>query len=123
MFIINLTKPSSACTYHPTLDRCKEREKASMDEERIAWLRLKLTPELGNRSLLRLVRYFGSPAAVLRASAAALAAVPKLKENARSALIRKSVLRSPEAEWTRLEKEGIALLCLNDPHYPANLAA
>jgi DNA processing protein len=94
-----------------------------MDEERMAWLRLKLTPELGNRSLLRLVQHFGSPSAVLHASAAALAAVPRLKEKARSALIRKTVLRSPEAEWAMLEKEGIALLCLNDPHYPANLAA
>jgi DNA processing protein len=96
---------------------------SGMDEERIAWLGLKLIPELGNRSLLHLLRHFQTPSAVLRANAAELAAVPGLKEKARTALLRKVMLRSPEAEWAVLQKQGIDLLCLNDPQYPANLAA
>ena len=94
-----------------------------MDEERIAWLGLKLIPELGNRSLLRLLRHFRTPSAILRAGAGDLAAVPGLTEKARLALIKKTMIRSPEAEWMTLEREGINLLCLNDPQYPANLAA
>ena len=94
-----------------------------MDDERIAWLALKLIPDLGNRSLLRLLRHFRTPAAVLSAGAAELAAVPGLKEKARLALIKKALVRPPEAEWAALQKEGIHLLCLGDPQYPANLAA
>ena len=94
-----------------------------MDEERIAWLGLKLISELGNRSLLRLLRHFQTPSAILQAGAGDLAAVPGLKEKARLALINRTMIRSPEAEWVRLQEEGINLLCLNDPQYPANLAA
>ena len=97
---------------------------ARMDEERIAWLSLKLIPELGNRSLLRLLRHFrnavGHPASERRGL---LPPFRDLKEKARLALIRKAMIRSPEAEWEALQKEGINLLCLDDPQYPANLAA
>lgn len=94
-----------------------------MDDERIAWLSLKLIPDLGNRSLLRLLRHFGSPSAILRAGLAELATVSGLKEKARLALVKKAMIRSPDAEWKKLQEEGIHLLCLSDPQYPANLAA
>jgi DNA processing protein len=94
-----------------------------MDEGRIAWLSLKLIPELGNRSVLRLLRHFKTPSAILRAGAGDLASVAGLGEKARLALLNKAMLRSAESEWERLKKEGIRLLCLNDPQYPANLAA
>ncbi len=94
-----------------------------MNEERIAWLSLKLIPDLGNHSLLRLLQHFGSPSAILRASAGDLGAVPGLREAGRRALVRKAMIRPAEAEWALLQKEGIHLLCLGDPHYPANLAA
>jgi DNA processing protein len=93
-----------------------------MDDGLIAWLSLKLIPELGNRSMLRLLRHFKTPSAILRASAADLLSVPGLGEKARLALLRKAMIRSPEAEWEKLQKEGINLLCVNDPQYPANLA-
>ena len=94
-----------------------------MDEERVAWLSLKLIPDLGNRSLLRLLRHFGSPSAILRANAGDLAAVSGLREVGRLALLRKAMVRPPEAEWALLLREGIHLLCLGDAQYPANLAA
>jgi DNA processing protein len=94
-----------------------------MDEERIAWLSLKLIPDLGNRSLLRLLRHFGSPSAILQAGAGDLSAVSGLRDMARLALIRKAMLRAPETEWAALQKDGIQLLCLDDPQYPVNLAA
>ncbi len=93
-----------------------------MDKERLAWLSLKLIPDLGNRSLLRLLRHFRSASAILRAGAGELSAVPGLRDKARFALIRKAMIRPPEAEWAVLQKEGIQLVCLGDPQYPANLA-
>ncbi len=92
------------------------------DRNRLAWLTLKMIPELGNRSLLHLVKHFGSPEDVLKAGAEQLASVPKLREQVRlSVLVRKTV-RSPEVEWEKLQGKGIRLLCLGDPDYPANLA-
>jgi DNA processing protein len=46
-----------------------------------------------------------------------------LREEALNALRTKKTLRAPHEEWEILGKEGIQLLCLNDPEYPANLAA
>jgi DNA processing protein len=93
------------------------------DDHRIAWLSLKLIPGLGNRSILRLFRHFGSPEAVLRAKSAALAQVPGLRPQALTALRDHPPIREPGAEWRALQSKGIRLLCLDDPDYPANLAA
>lgn len=92
------------------------------EPERIAWLTLKLIADLGNRSILRLVRHFGSPAAVLRASAQDIDAVPGLRDKAKQALLRRNVIRAPRMEWDCLKNEGIRMLCLGDPDYPVNLA-
>ena len=93
------------------------------DEARIAWLTLKLIPGLGNRSILCLVRHFGSPAAVVRAGAKELDAVHGLRESARSALMKKELLRTPEEEWQALCEEEIRMICLGDADYPSNLSA
>jgi len=98
-----------------------EHESTAYEQERIAWLTLKLIPGLGNRSLLRLFKHFGSPQAVLRASAKELAAVPGLREQARLALQKKETIRPVKSEWERLRKEDIRILSLGDPAYPANL--
>ncbi|NLI31409.1 MAG: DNA-protecting protein DprA, partial [Deltaproteobacteria bacterium] len=93
------------------------------EQDRLDWLTLKLIPELGSRSLLRLFKHFGSPGAVLRAGLDELASVPALREEARLSMVKKSTLRSPEREWEVLQKRGVTLLCVNDPDYPSNLAA
>ncbi|MGA7876357.1 MAG: DNA-processing protein DprA [Desulfoferrobacter sp.] len=82
---------------------------------------LKLIPGLGNRSVLRLINHFGSPSAVLRASAKAIAVVPGLRDKAKQAVQKKETIRPPESEFRRLQKEQIRLLCLNDADYPSNL--
>ena len=92
------------------------------DADRIAWLTLKLTPGLGNRSILRLARHFRSPSAVLQATGAALAAVSGLRPQALRALLQNRPIRDPDAEWESLQDKGIRLVCLGDPDYPANLA-
>lgn len=93
------------------------------DEERVAWLALKLIADLGNRSILRLINRFGSPGEVLRAGVKDLAGIPGLREKAQAALLAKKTVRSPEAEWERLQREGIKLVCIHDADYPPNLAA
>lgn len=49
-----------------------------LDETTVAWLRLSLTPGLGPRLVSALLERFGSPAAVLQATAAELQSVPHL---------------------------------------------
>jgi len=93
------------------------------EEESIALLTLKLMPELGNRSILRLVRHFGSAGGVLRARPKDLAAVPRLREKSLAAIQRRETVRPAAGEWELLKKNKIRLLCLNDADYPANLAA
>ena len=93
------------------------------DEERKAWLTLKLIKDLGNRSVLRLIAHFGSPGNVLRASLKELSSVQGLSERAAAALRKREMTRSPGAEWEALRKEGIRMICLHDENYPANLAA
>ncbi len=95
----------------------------SSECEGIAWLALKLIPDLGNRSLLRLIDHFGSPEAVLKAGLQELSSVPGLKERAILALKNKCYIRPPEAEWETLQKSGVRILALRDPAYPANLSA
>jgi DNA processing protein len=95
----------------------------SGDDHRMAWLTLKLIPGLGNRSILRLIRHFGSPEAVLQASPAALARVPGLRPQAVAALQHKRPVRDPHHESGILQQHGMRLLCLDDPDYPVNLTA
>lgn len=100
-----------------------EATSSACDQDRIAWLRLKLTPGLGNRSLLRLLERFGSPQKILRLRGNELSDIPFLRERARTALQRAETLRPPETEWENLQDAGIRLLCLPDDDYPANLKA
>lgn len=92
------------------------------DENRLAWLTLKLLPGVGNRSVLRLVRHFGSPEAVLRARGSELEAVPGLREPVRTAILSRQIERPPEEEWERLHREGFGMLSLQDEGYPYNLS-
>lgn len=92
-----------------------------MTEELRAWLTLKLTPELGNRSLLRLLKRFGSPEAILKANAMVLSDFPGLRHKAVEALLLRRLTRSVDEEWAALNERGYGLLCLTDAQYPSNL--
>jgi DNA processing protein len=92
------------------------------DRRKQAWLTLKLLSGLGNRSVLKLVKHFGSPEAVLDAGAAELERVPGLRPHAAKALQMRQTARDPQSEWQLLQERGFRLLTLDDPDYPANLA-
>lgn len=99
----------------------ESQSQTNYDRNRLAWLTLKMIPELGNRSLLRLVKHFGSPEAVLKAGAEQLSNVEGLREQVRLWVLGRKTVRSPDVEWEKLQGKGIRLLCLGDPDYPANL--
>jgi DNA processing protein len=95
----------------------------SNDGRKLAWIKLKLLPGLGNRSLLKLVRHFGSPEEILRASTTDLDQVAGLRPHAVKALQTRQPSRDPVVEWQMIQKAGFRLVCLGDPEYPANLTA
>lgn len=103
------------------VDRSMGPDGVSVEREGIAWLTLKRIPELGNRSLLKLVKALGSPRAVLDADEQVLKAVPGLRPGARFALRKAARPREPEEEWRRLREKGIRLISILDREYPANL--
>jgi DNA processing protein len=92
------------------------------EENRIAWLKMKLVPGLGNRSVLKLLEVFGSPENILAAGRKELATVGSIRENALGALAGKRFVCDPETEWARLKELQFRLICLSDDDYPANLA-
>lgn len=93
-----------------------------MEQNRIAWLKLKLISGLGNRSVLTLLKVFGSPENILSAGLKELLAVGSLRENALRALAGKQCVCDPESEWARLKEMNFRLICLGDEDYPVNLA-
>lgn len=105
-------------------DAIEFRSESSEEEaEQLAWLALRLTPGLGNRSILRLIQHFGSARAILQAGPKELSTVSGLREKAILALQKKETLRPVAAEWRLMRKEKIRLVHLNGKDYPANLAA
>jgi len=92
------------------------------DTTRTAWIALSLIPNLGGRTLRRLLDQFESPPAVLEAGDAALRAVhgvgPKL-----STAIRAIDLDAVQAAITAWQADGITISLVGDPAYPAPLAA
>jgi len=94
--------------------------RTELDENTRAWLTLKLTPELGNISVLRLIKHFGSPEAVC-AARAQLGPVPGLRREGREALAAGRTIRPVDDEWRDLRARGWGLICLGDSDYPDNL--
>ncbi len=89
---------------------------ARRDDERDAWLKLTLTPQLGNAALRQLLSQFGSPQAVLSASPAMLR--QHLPEKQRHALqTGHDVNRFAQAQ-TWLQQPNRYLLTLADTDYP-----
>ncbi len=84
-----------------------------------AWLRLSLTPGVGNTSLLRLLTAFGSPEAVLSCGRGALA--PYLSTAQIDALQAGPPAAELDVAQTWLAQPGNSLLTLADADYPKTL--
>lgn len=92
------------------------------EQNRIAWLKLKLVEGLGNRSILRLLEVFGSPENILAARLKELSSAGINREKPLQALAAKQFLRDPETEWVNLKRRNVRMICLGDEDYPSNLA-
>ena len=87
-----------------------------------SWLTLKSVPGIGNLRFRKLVAAFGSPDAVLSASEAALSSVSGISPDIASRIRSGGNRKWAEQEAETAEQEGIRLLCLGTPAYPALLS-
>jgi DNA processing protein len=93
-----------------------------MDErDRVASLRLFLTPGVGPRLHAALVERFGSPAAAAEATERDLLAVPGIGEQGAAAIRAGLREAEPEKEIEAADKAGARLVLRGDPDYPIAL--
>ncbi len=89
-------------------------------EASLDWLSLSMTPGLGSRLTGKLLRHFGSPANVFRASLTQLEACQLPSVPAR-AIHAKQAHKDAEEELSRARALGCRLLNWDDPEYPQRL--
>jgi DNA processing protein len=88
---------------------------ALSDDERIDWLRLIRSENVGPRSFASLLRYCGS-------ARAALAQLPELARRGGAATVRICSRAEAERELAAARAFGVCLVGLREPAYPARLA-
>jgi DNA processing protein len=89
-------------------------------DDSLDWLSLSMTPGLGSRLAGKLLRQFGSPTGVFRASLTELEACHLPAAPAR-AIQAKRAHKEAEAELARVRKLGCRLLNWDEPEYPERL--
>lgn len=94
-------------------------------DELAAWLRLALTPGVGNGAARRLLAQFGSPEAIFTHSTAALQACVNANQAAQLQLLPPDWNQALATTWAWLQDPGAtcgrALIPLGDPRYPPTL--
>jgi len=87
----------------------------------LSWLALALTPGLASRLSARLLKEFGSPDDVFRASSAQLRAC-SIPSETTQAVVKKDAFKRAEKDLAYLRKiDGCRLINWSDPEYPQNL--
>jgi DNA processing protein len=89
-------------------------------EASLDWLSLSMTPGLGSRFTGKLLRQFGSPAQIFRASLTELEAC-RLPSAPARAIQAHSAHKEAEAELARVRALGCRLLNWDEPEYPQRL--
>ncbi len=89
-------------------------------EASLSWLALTLTPGVAARLTGRLLREFGTPEAVFRASLTALEAC-NLPAPAAQAIFKKQTFCRAEKEVDAIRRIGCRVLNCNEPDYPQSL--
>lgn len=85
-------------------------------------LALRLLPGLGPRLTAALLERFGTARAVLRATPAELASVPRIGPRLAESISRALQTVDVPGEWERMAKHGVRLLVLGQPGYPPSVA-
>jgi hypothetical protein len=86
----------------------------------LPWLALRLTPGLGARLAAKLLRHFGSPEEIFRASLTELEAC-QLPVAAAQATFSKAAFRDAEKELAQVRKGGCRLIHWEESDYPKRL--
>src|SRR4051794_9574510 len=89
-------------------------------DERIYWVLLTMVKQIGPARFSRLLDRFGSAEAAWSASLLDLAGAG-LERRAIESLGQLRQKLDPEAEWRRIEQQGISVVILDDPAYPIAL--
>lgn len=97
-----------------------EARSGELDEERLAWLALAMTPGLGPKRILDAVAAVGSASRVLALPLTALEALRLPAVVAQFIFDGKSRQES-EAEWARVKAQGATILSYACPEYPERL--
>lgn len=100
----------------PTAD-----EGAASSDSLLAWLTLTMTPGIGPGTCRRLVEAFGSPAGVIAARPAVLAAVPGVKRSLRDTLAKGWDAGAAQRELDACARQGIRPIAWDSPLYPEAL--
>lgn len=88
-----------------------------IDDRYMHWLALALTPNLGARTIGKLLRQFGNPQAVFNASLTELEAA-HLPPAVAQALHSREPLKTAEKELAQVRQLGVRLLHWDEPAYP-----
>jgi DNA processing protein len=90
-------------------------------EGMVAWIALKMIPNLGNITYKRLLERFGDPGAVFGAAFNELIEVEGVRVETARRILSKSWDGDPKDEFERTKKCGVRLIRIFDPSYPKDL--
>jgi DNA processing protein len=103
-----------------SLDASQQSSTQSIDQERLAWLALALTPGLGPRRILSAVRQVGSTDEILQLPLTGLESL-NFPAQAVQFIADGQALRAANDELDAIEKSGGSFLTFHDPEYPERL--
>lgn len=92
----------------------------NVDEDRLAWLALSLTPGLGPRRILDAVKPLGSPSQIFSMSLTALEGL-RFPAEAAQFLFDGKGRKAAEDEWARAVAQGAAIIGYSSAEYPERL--
>ena len=108
------------CVLGTTVDSALPSNIETIDQERLAWLALALTPGLGPRRILRAVRDVRSAEQILPLPLTRLEAL-QFPAEAVQFIADGKALEAANKELEALQKSGAAFLTYSDPDYPERL--
>ncbi|MGA8729086.1 MAG: DNA-processing protein DprA, partial [Terracidiphilus sp.] len=94
--------------------------RASIDEERLAWLALTLAPGLGPKRILDAVKLLETPSEIFRLPLTSLESL-RLPAHAAQFIFDGKARQAAEEEWARVSAQGATIITFGCPEYPERL--
>jgi len=92
----------------------------AIDEDRLAWLALTLTPGLGPKRILEAMRHLEAPNEIFSLSLTSIEAL-KFPAAAAQFVFDGRARATAESEWDRASKQGVQIVTFGCPQYPERL--